>query len=141
MAADWIPSLIKMLEIAPQTKLESTMGFDVPILGQKRLQISQLLCDIIQLEIDELKDILVPAYVALFNLFNEFRENSFLHYIFETIFRTLLKPVKQDDLEKTNGIWNTFAYRLKVLKETKLLDTIAIQSSEMGKFMCTSSWL
>ena len=86
------------------------------------------------LEIDELKDQLIDAYKMLFKLFNQFKENSFLHYIIETIFKTLLKPLKQDDLEKTNGIKNPFAYRLKVLKETDLLKTIAEESSERAKF-------
>jgi len=46
------------------------------------------------LEIDELKDQLIDAYKMLFKLFNQFKENSFLHYIIETIFKTLLKPLK-----------------------------------------------
>lgn len=37
MAAEWIPFLISMLEVQPEEKLDSTMGYEVPILGQKRL--------------------------------------------------------------------------------------------------------
>jgi hypothetical protein len=62
------------------------------------------------LEIDELKESLIPVYNSLYTLFNEFKENSFIHYIVETIFKQLLKPLKQEDIEKS--FKNVFLYRL-----------------------------
>jgi hypothetical protein len=62
------------------------------------------------LEIDELKESLIPVYNSLYTLFNEFKENSLIHYIVETIFKQLLKPLKQEDIEKS--FKNVFLYRL-----------------------------
>lgn len=48
-----IPFIIEALGVQPQSSLESTMGYEVKIFGQKRLALSQLLNDIILLEIEE----------------------------------------------------------------------------------------
>ena len=85
------------------------MGVEVAILGQKRLSIAQLLHDIVLLEIDELKDNVLPVYKSLYTLFNQFRENSFIHYIVENLFKNIFKNIKQDDIEKS-PYKNVFLY-------------------------------
>ena len=139
MAAEKIPELIKQLEVVPEIQLESTMGFEVKILGQRRLQISQLLAEIIGLEIDELKTIVLPVYSTLLSLFFEFKENSFLHYIVESIFKQIFKPLKPDDIEKDGPIKSIHAYRLAVLKETNLLDRISEESIARSRFQYRST--
>ena len=128
LASEKIPSLIAQLDVAPDQKLESTLGYEVPILGSRRLQICQLLGDIVGLEIDELKEQLIPVYSSLFKLYLEFKENSFIQYIVESIFKQLFKPVKTDDYEKGIGLKTPFEYRIRVLKETQLLEKISIES-------------
>jgi len=65
---------------------------------------------------------LLPVYSTLLSLFFEFKENSFLHYIVETIFTKIFKSDKPDEQDKEGPFRNIHAYRLAVLKETNLLD-------------------
>jgi len=98
------------------------------------LAISQLLNDLILLEVDELKDALAPAYKILLNLYFEFKENSFLQYVIESIFKNLFKQMKTDDFEKGTTIKNIFGYWLKILQETDLLNLIAEDSINNSRF-------
>lgn len=75
----------------------------------------------------------------MFKLYLEFKENSFLQYIVESIFKQLFKSVKTDDYEKGLGLKTPFEYRVRVLKETQLLEKISVESVQNSKFSYQSS--
>jgi len=91
------------------------------------------------LEIDELKQIVLPVYSTLLTLFFEFKENSFLHYIVESIFKQIFKPLKNDEFDREGPIKNIHAYRVAVLKETNLLDRISEESITRSRFQYRST--
>lgn len=80
--------------------------------------------DIILLEINELKDILAPAFVALFNLHLKFQHNSFLHYMIDQIFKMLFNK----SYNETTGYKDVFQFRLRVINECDLLNSLVSES-------------
>ncbi len=102
LLAEAIPGLIAQLEVESPEKINSTFGQEVATFGQRRLAIAELLKDIVLLESDSLKELLVPAYKQLYELSSKvFPHNSFLNGIVESMFSYLFKTALS---KQPNGV-------------------------------------
>jgi hypothetical protein len=76
-----------------------------------------------------LKETLLPGIGQIFRLHQRFQHNSFLHYLIDGIFKSLFNK----SYNETTGIKDIFAFRIQIITECDLINSLCLHSNEENK--------
>lgn len=85
------------------------------------------------LQVDELKETLLPFFKAVYVLFHNYPMNSFLHSTFEATMNFVFK-IGQEKNSQGIGIKNLNQFRIEVLKISNILENIPKDTDERLTF-------
>ena len=106
-----LPVVTHLVELIPQVvegidteaeKMDATYGRTSPVLGRRRLMMMMMLQDLAELNLSQIRDAMLPAYVKGLSLFRHFGMNSMYANVFERMLTYVFSTCK---IEDENELW------------------------------------